>query len=148
MTHHSYGTELATHPDVLEVSVVARPHAKWGERAMAFAILHGESAKRWEGRHTEFERELKQHARTRLPGFACPEWVQVVQELPVCGLPHVRRACTEPYTFSENLNRQDTESGSSQAGFKALILQYWCFLRTRIFVSRIVMSLTGLPVLT
>ena len=24
--------ELAAHPDVLEVSVVARPHSKWGER--------------------------------------------------------------------------------------------------------------------
>lgn len=24
--------ELAGHPDVLEVSVVARPHPKWGER--------------------------------------------------------------------------------------------------------------------
>ncbi|KAG8896804.1 hypothetical protein FRC01_011615, partial [Tulasnella sp. 417] len=40
--------ELATHPDVLEVAVVARPHPKWGERAMAFVVLHLDSAKKYE----------------------------------------------------------------------------------------------------
>ncbi|KAJ3542282.1 hypothetical protein NM688_g5987 [Phlebia brevispora] len=74
--------ELATHPDVLEVSVVARPHPKWGERAMAFVILRTDAAKRWAGKHAEFAADLKRHARSRLPGFACPEWVQVVEELP------------------------------------------------------------------
>ena len=84
MTSRAYnGAELATHPDILEVSVVARPHPRWGERAMAFVILHTEGAKKWTGRHTEFEVDLKKHARTKLPGFACPEWVQVVPELPV-----------------------------------------------------------------
>ena len=75
--------ELATHPDVLEVSVVARSHPKWGERPMAFVILHPQKAEKWAGRHGEFEKDLKAHARKRLPGFACPEWVSVVKELPV-----------------------------------------------------------------
>jgi len=74
--------ELATHPHVLEVSVVARSHPKWGERPMAFVILHSHHADRWSGRHAEFSKHLKEHARTRLPGFACPEWVEVVPELP------------------------------------------------------------------
>ena len=38
--------ELASHPDVLEASVVARPHPKWGERAMAFVILRPAAAPR------------------------------------------------------------------------------------------------------
>jgi len=74
--------ELASHPHVLEVSVVARSHAKWGERPMAFVILHKHHAGTWTEKHDEFAQELKQHARTRLPGFACPEWVLVVEELP------------------------------------------------------------------
>ncbi|KAF8640479.1 hypothetical protein AX17_000142 [Amanita inopinata Kibby_2008] len=74
--------ELVTHPHVLEVCVVARQHPKWGERPMAFVILHPQHAAHWAGRHREFEQELKKHARERLPGFACPEWVSVVPELP------------------------------------------------------------------
>ena len=76
-------TELASHPDVLEVAVVARAHPRWGERPMAFVILHPQRASKWKGKHDAFEEELKKHARTRLPGFACPEWVSVVEDLPV-----------------------------------------------------------------
>jgi hypothetical protein len=75
--------ELSAHPDVLEASVVARPHPKWGERPMAFVILKTDAATKWAGRHDDFGVELKRHARSRLPGFACPEWVKVVNELPV-----------------------------------------------------------------
>ncbi|KAH9175520.1 acetyl-CoA synthetase-like protein [Lactarius sanguifluus] len=74
--------ELAGHPDVLEVSVVAREHPKWGERPMAFVIMHAESAKRWADKHVEFSIELKAYARERLPSFAVPEWVAIVKELP------------------------------------------------------------------
>ncbi|KAI6153443.1 hypothetical protein BKA82DRAFT_147958 [Pisolithus tinctorius] len=74
--------ELANHPHVLEVSVVARPHVIWGERPMAFVILRPEFVSKWATDHVGFEVELKRHARERLPGFACPEWVQVVEELP------------------------------------------------------------------
>ncbi|KAJ7706385.1 hypothetical protein B0H17DRAFT_1036989 [Mycena rosella] len=75
--------ELASHPDVLEVSVVARNHVKWGERPHAFVILKSHAASgKWRGRVDVFGEELKTYAKSRLPGFACPEWVQVVQELP------------------------------------------------------------------
>lgn len=77
------GAELASHPDVLEIAVVARPHPRWGERPMAFVILHPQRASFWDGRHATFAESLKLHARGRLPGFACPEWVEVVAELPV-----------------------------------------------------------------
>lgn len=50
---------------------------------MAFVILHPQHAGKWSDRHREFGKDLMEHARTRLPGFACPEWVQVVAELPV-----------------------------------------------------------------
>lgn len=50
---------------------------------MAFVILKVDAAGKWAGRHKEFEDDLKTHARSRLPGFACPEWVKVVDELPV-----------------------------------------------------------------
>lgn len=80
---HHYPLELASHPDVLEVTVVARTHDKWGERPMAFVVLHPQLVSSWKGRHNDFGKELKAHAKERLPGFACPEWVEIVQELPV-----------------------------------------------------------------
>jgi len=49
---------------------------------MAYVVLHTESARRWAGRHAEFSSVLKAHARLRLPGFATPEWVVIVEELP------------------------------------------------------------------
>lgn len=50
---------------------------------MAFVILTPVGEKEYAGKHNEFEADLKRFARTRLPGFACPEWVRVVDELPV-----------------------------------------------------------------
>ncbi len=50
---------------------------------MAFVKLHPEHTAKWVQRDAEFSKSLKEHARTRLPGFACPEWVLVVDELPV-----------------------------------------------------------------
>jgi hypothetical protein len=50
---------------------------------MAYVILHTKSAERWAGKHAEFSLVLKTHARGRLPGFAIPEWIVVVKELPV-----------------------------------------------------------------
>ena len=101
---------MASHPDVLEVSVVAREHPKWGERPMAFVILHIESAKRWADKHVEFALELKTHARERLPGFAVPEWVAVVEELPVR---HAIYHCFLPKSVvaPENVHREDPKDG-------------------------------------
>lgn len=50
---------------------------------MAFVILRPDSAKIWNSREASFSEELKKYARGRLPGFATPEWVRVVDELPV-----------------------------------------------------------------
>ncbi|KAF9535875.1 hypothetical protein CPB83DRAFT_842498 [Crepidotus variabilis] len=74
--------ELSSHPHVLEVSVVARSHIKWGERPMAFVVLHPQHVSKWRNRQSAFEKELKEHAKQRLPGFACPEWVEIRSELP------------------------------------------------------------------
>ena len=75
--------ELVTHPDVLEAAVVARPHPKWGERPMVFVTLRPSKVSKWENRQAEFEAALKVHARKTLPGFATPEWVAIVPQLPV-----------------------------------------------------------------
>ncbi|CAG7847718.1 Acetate/butyrate--CoA ligase AAE7, peroxisomal; AltName: Full=AMP-binding protein 7; Short=AtAMPBP7; AltName: Full=Acetyl-CoA synthetase; AltName: Full=Acyl-activating enzyme 7; AltName: Full=Butyryl-CoA synthetase; AltName: Full=Protein ACETATE NON-UTILIZING 1 [Serendipita indica DSM 11827] len=74
--------ELSLHPDVLEVSVVARKHEKWGERAMAFVILHQEAVQKWKGREDEFQKDLINFVKGKLPGFAQPAWVECVSELP------------------------------------------------------------------
>jgi len=74
--------ELAEHPDVLEVAVVARQHEKWGERPAAFIILNTGGKKKWTGSHTQFEAALKGWAKGRLPGFAIPEWVNIREDLP------------------------------------------------------------------
>ena len=50
---------------------------------MAFVILHNTHKDKWHGKHDDFGKALKQYAKMRLPGFACPEWVTVVEELPV-----------------------------------------------------------------
>ena len=50
---------------------------------MAFVILHPQHVDRWKDKSGDFEKDLKAHAKSRLPGFACPEWVEVVRELPV-----------------------------------------------------------------
>lgn len=50
---------------------------------MAFVILHPSKAKGWAGRGSDFTISLKVHAKKTLPGFATPEWVEVVEELPV-----------------------------------------------------------------
>jgi len=70
---------LAEHPDVHEVAVVARKHEHYGERAHAFVILKPGTD---ESKRDGFENELKSHSKGRLAGFARPEWVEVVDELP------------------------------------------------------------------
>jgi len=50
---------------------------------MAFVTLHPTKASKWENKLKEFQVDLKAHARKRLPGFATPEWVAIVPELPV-----------------------------------------------------------------
>ncbi|KAK0481876.1 hypothetical protein IW261DRAFT_1472834 [Armillaria novae-zelandiae] len=46
-------------------------------------IIHPEHVARWSGRVDAFVKDLMEHAKARLPGFARPDWVEVVPELPV-----------------------------------------------------------------
>lgn len=52
---------------------------------MAFVVLHFDSAKKYEEDVIKFVESLGKHAKERLPGFARPEWVEVVEELPKVG---------------------------------------------------------------
>jgi hypothetical protein len=56
---------------------------------MAFVLLRPEHAPKWKDNHDGFASELIRHARTLLPGFACPEWVQIVDELPVSHMQNI-----------------------------------------------------------
>jgi hypothetical protein len=76
---------------------------------MAFVILRQEYIQKWAGNHADFEVELKRHARSLLPGFACPEWVQVVDELPV-GAPPRCILGTLTHRITEDLHWQDPEN--------------------------------------
>ena len=49
---------------------------------MAFVILNPHGERKWKSKEEAFEKELRAFARGRLPGFATPEWVAIVQELP------------------------------------------------------------------
>lgn len=79
----SIESAIYQHPDVLECAVVARPHEKFGERAHAFIILRPTSQSKWGGLESEdFGTDLKAFVRPLLPGFARPEWVEIVTDLP------------------------------------------------------------------
>lgn len=77
---------------------------------MAFVILHPQHVARWKGKHHEFAADLKAHAKARLPGFACPEWVEVVPELPVrTSASHILISCSNGSQITENVDRQDPQ---------------------------------------
>lgn len=94
---------------------------------MAYVILYAESARRWAGKHDEFSSALRAYARGRLPGFATPEWVVVVKELPVRPIIYACHCvCCRAETAhsnSENVNRKDNEDGLAQTGcFRKVII--------------------------
>ena len=59
---------------------------------MAFVILQTEAVQKWKERETDFAKELIQFVKGKLPGFACPEWVECVSELPKTS--YVPRSCS------------------------------------------------------
>jgi len=71
--------ELSSHAHVLECCVVARAHKKWGERGHATVVLKLKAPKK---SGEEWEKELKAHCKTKMSGFAVPEWIEIVEELP------------------------------------------------------------------
>ena len=62
------------HPAVREAAVYARPHARWGEIAIAAIVLA-------EGQTLSYQ-ELLEHCRTRLAGFKCPKDMVLMPVLP------------------------------------------------------------------
>lgn len=82
---------------------------------MAFVILKTESVGKWQGKGNEFEAVLKKHARERLPGFACPEWVTIVDSLPVSLSGYWRSdAYMLTYGRAENIDGEDSEGTAAQ----------------------------------
>lgn len=68
-------TVIYKHPSVLEASVVAMPHPKWGESPCAFVtVKKDEKAIK--------EADIIAHCRRNLPGFMVPKRVQFLDELP------------------------------------------------------------------
>ncbi|MGH7857594.1 MAG: AMP-binding enzyme, partial [Candidatus Binatia bacterium] len=59
---------IASHPDVLEVAVIAVPHEKWGEVPKAFVVPK-------DGRSLS-EAGIIEHCRKLLAHFKCPKAVQ------------------------------------------------------------------------
>ncbi|KAH0714913.1 hypothetical protein KY284_007818 [Solanum tuberosum] len=68
---------ILKHPYVVEASVVAMPHPRWGESPCAFFILRKYSNLK--------ELDIIAHCRKNLPGFMVPNKVQFVEELPKTG---------------------------------------------------------------
>jgi hypothetical protein len=76
---------------------------------MAFVLLRPQACSKWKGKDAEIEIELKKFSRPKLPGFARPEWVQVVDELPVDLLAILLLYCSAyvEYVEIENIHGQN-----------------------------------------
>ncbi|KAG9132355.1 hypothetical protein Leryth_013028 [Lithospermum erythrorhizon] len=70
---------LYKYPKILETSVVAMPHPKWGESPCAFVVL-----KKMEGHNAETttSAEIIEHCRKNLPHYMVPKKVVFLGELP------------------------------------------------------------------
>ena len=49
---------------------------------MAFVILHPQQESKWKGKHGTSAEDLKAHVKVSFPGFAVPEWINAVPDLP------------------------------------------------------------------
>ena len=65
---------IDSHPDVVEVAVIAAPHDQWGERPKAFVILRPGA--------TVTEQQIIDHVREQLAHFKAPDHIAFVTELP------------------------------------------------------------------
>ncbi|XP_009587530.1 trans-cinnamate:CoA ligase, peroxisomal-like [Nicotiana tomentosiformis] len=92
---------IMRHPNVVEVSVVAMPHFRWGESPCAFVIMSKNSEVK--------EVDIIAHCRSNLPGFMVPKKVKFVEELPKTGTGKVQkhhlRAIAKTFVISEKSNQ-------------------------------------------
>ena len=95
---------------------------------MAFVVLHPQFISFWKGRHDDFAKELKAHAKERLPGFACPEWVEVVQELPVNFVLIMNTYVELMLGSTENIHWEDFENRITKDCGEALDVSYILYL--------------------
>jgi acyl-CoA synthetase (AMP-forming)/AMP-acid ligase II len=65
---------IATHPDIVDVAVVGKPHEKWGEIPAAFVVKKPGT--------TVTEQELIQLCRQNLAGFKCPREIFFIDQVP------------------------------------------------------------------
>jgi acyl-coenzyme A synthetase/AMP-(fatty) acid ligase len=77
---------LLSHPAVLEAAVVGACDERGLIRAKAFVVLKGEDST-----GALFEQELCEFARTQLPPYKCPRWVEVVSSLPKTATGKIQR---------------------------------------------------------
>jgi O-succinylbenzoic acid--CoA ligase len=75
---------LRTHPAVADVAVAGRPDDEWGARVVAWVV----SADR--GRPPTLD-ELRAHVKERLPAYAAPRELVLVDDLPRTALGKIRR---------------------------------------------------------
>ncbi|PHT49737.1 Benzoate--CoA ligase, peroxisomal [Capsicum baccatum] len=74
---------IMSHKNVIEASVVAMPHPKWGESPCAFVILTKNSQIK--------EVDIIEHCKSNLPRFMVPKKVKFVEELPKTGTGKVQK---------------------------------------------------------
>lgn len=109
---------------------------------MAFVTLHSGRALGWKNKHKEFEIDLKAHARKRLPGFAVPEWVVVVSDLPVG---RDRSGVLKSLIFDlENLYRKDPKSGIAQKSRQTVDSECF-FYETHLYCTMVCTDVELLP---
>ncbi|CAK9160767.1 unnamed protein product [Ilex paraguariensis] len=91
---------LYSHPSVLEASVVAMPHPRWGESPCAFVVKNKSMGDNCG------ESDIIAHCRKNLPGFMVPKRVQFLDELPKTSTGKIQkfqlRALAKTFVISEN----------------------------------------------
>ncbi|XP_027074374.1 trans-cinnamate:CoA ligase, peroxisomal [Coffea arabica] len=102
---------LYRHPCVVEASVVAMPHPKWGESPCAFVTLK----KNLTGDHEEInEADIIAHCRKNLPAFMVPKKVQFMEDLPKTATGKIQkfqlRAMAMTFVVSDNDNPSSQRS--------------------------------------
>ncbi|CAI9767063.1 unnamed protein product [Fraxinus pennsylvanica] len=102
---------LYKHPSVLEASVVAMPHPKWGESPCAFVTLTKNSK---DDPRTVKEVDIIQHCRNNLPHFMVPKKVHFMEELPKTSTGKIQkfqlRALAKTFVILENGNQSIKKS--------------------------------------